>query len=93
MIPHSTDVMAGKLWQVLAAACVTLFGIGAQIGLIGGLVFWLSDISPIGIMTAKSVLAVAFVIILVYGIATTHTLADRKPGSAISAMPGTSFTL
>lgn len=93
LIPHSGDVLAGKLWQVLAAACVTLFGIGAQFGLLGGLVLWLSDISRPGKITAGLCLLAAFLIVLLYGIATTHALADRRPGSAMSVTAATSFTL
>jgi hypothetical protein len=85
------DVIAADMRSLLPAACVTMFGIGAELGVIGVLVSLAT-----GAFAAKAavtiLLAVMGVLVLAYAVGTTRELADTTPGSALSAQ-NASFTL
>ena len=78
---------------MLAAAAVTMFGIGMEVGLACVLTFGLSAASQFWrwMMLAGSILIGLFV--LWYSVAAVQALADPRPGSALSSTGGTSFTL
>ena len=92
-VPQGTNVITGTLKMALIAAFVTMFGIGAEFGIAGVLVFGLSEASQFwrSIMLA-AVVAVGFGV-LCYAVTAIAALADPQPGSSLSARSGTSFTL
>ena len=91
--PQSTNVLVGTLGMVLAAAMVTMFGIGMEVGLACVLTYGLSAASLVwrSLMLAGSILVGVFV--LWYAVSAVRALADPRPGSAMSSTGGTSFTL
>lgn len=91
-VPHTAQVIATRMWSLLAAACVTMFGIGAELGILGVLVE-LSTADPTTRLICLVMTATAAVTVLSYGVVSIRALADVTPGSALSATDGTSFTL
>ena len=91
--PQGSSTLAGTVTIVLAAAAVTMFGIGMEVGLACVLTFGLSAASQFWrwMMLAGSILIGLFV--LWYAVAAVQALADPRPGSALSSTGGTSFTL
>jgi hypothetical protein len=91
--PQSSNVLVGTLGVVLAAAAVTMFGIGMEVGLACVLTYGLSAASLFwrSWMLAGSLLVGVFV--LWYAVSAVRALADPRPGSAMSSTGGTSFTL
>ena len=92
MLPHTGQVIAARLWVMLVAACLTVFGIGAELGYVGVLGYSLSAVNTAARVGCLVVAAIAWVTMLGYGVAAIRALANPKPGSALTAT-GTSFTL
>lgn len=92
-VPQGSSMIAANMAIVLLAAFVTMFGIGAELGIAGVLAYGLSDASH-GWREVMliAILAVA-VFVLLYAVTAIQALADPQPGSSLSAAPGTSFTL
>jgi hypothetical protein len=93
-LPRSADVVAARMGTMLAASCLTVFGIGAEIGVTGwvlcfGLAVapdyarWLSLLAGFGIA--------AF--LLVYGVLAIRSLADSRNGSTLANAGNSSFML
>jgi hypothetical protein len=91
--PPGGNVMFATVGIVLAAAVVTMFGIGAQIGIAGVLSYGLSEASQAWRWVMLCVSAIIAVLVLWYSVTAIRALADPRPGSSISATGGTSFTL
>jgi hypothetical protein len=92
-VPQGSNMIAANLKLILASLAVTMFGIGAELGIIGVLALGLSEASTTGlVLMGIAMLAVAAGAI-VYAATATRTLANPEPGSSMSATPGTSFTL
>jgi hypothetical protein len=92
-IPLGDNVMVADFRSLIPAALVTMFGIGAQLGTLGVLAFWLSNRTAAVRCGALAVIIVMAVTVLAYAIATTLALSDSKPGSAMTADSATSATL
>lgn len=92
-VPQAGNTIVASLGTVLIAALVTMFGIGAELGIVGVLTFGLSEASLAwrSIMLA-AILAMAGLVVW-YAQNAVRALADPQPGSSISSTPGTSFTL
>jgi hypothetical protein len=93
VVPQPSNVLAASLGTVLAAAVVTMFGIGAELGIAGTLAFGLSGASGGWRWIMLIAIALVAVLMLVYAVTATGTLANPEPGSSTSSAPGTSFTL
>jgi hypothetical protein len=92
-VPLGSNVIVANFRSLITAALVTLFGIGAELGILGVLAFTLSD-RPTPIRWAALFLVCLMgLIVLVYAISTTRALADSNPGSALTADSSTSATL
>jgi hypothetical protein len=91
--PQGSNALVGTVWIVLAAAAVTMFGIGMEVGLACVLTFGLSAATLFWrwMMLAGSLVIGGFV--LWYAVAAVQSLADPRPGSTLSSTGGTSFTL
>ena len=92
-IPQGSNVIFGAMYIVLIAAVVTMFGIGAELGIAGVLAYGLSEASQAWRSFMLGVTGLLAVLILVYAVTAIRALADPRPGSSISATGGTSFTL
>ena len=91
-LPQGTDSLAGTVVMVIAAALVTMFGIGMQIGIAATLV-GLSQADATGRVVLWLLLLVGTAFTLHYSVTSIGTLADPEPGSTLSATTRSSFTL
>jgi hypothetical protein len=78
---------------IFVAALMTVFGVGAQLGIAGVLLYDFSDASTAGRRIALGVIGLIAAFLLYYSTTAIRSLADPQPGSSMSAAPGTSFTL
>lgn len=92
-VPLGDNVIVADFRSLIPAALVTMFGIGAELGIVGVLAFALSDrTEPIRI-AALILVIVAALAVLGYAVATTRALADSTPGSALTPDSSTAATL
>lgn len=91
-VPQPANTLGASMRLVIVAALLTVFGVGAQLG-IAGVLACFSDASPAGRWTAFGLLGVVAAFLLYYSTTAIRALADPQPGSSMSAAPGTSFTL
>jgi hypothetical protein len=92
LAPQGTNIIVANLRMVLTVNILTMFGIGAELG-VGFVLAGLSDASDTGMDCIFAALAVVAVLVLYYAATAARTLADPQPGSSISAQAGASFTL
>jgi hypothetical protein len=92
-VPQSSNVIVASLGTVLATAVVTMFGIGAELGIVGTLAFGLSGASSGWRLIMLVATGLVAILMLLYAVTATGALANPVPGSSTSAAPGTSFTL
>ena len=91
--PQGSSSLIGTLGMVILAALVTVFGVGAELGLVAVLMVGLSDASIVGRGFAAAALAGVALFTLWYSVTAIRALADPQPGSSMSSTAGTSFTL
>jgi hypothetical protein len=92
LAPQGTNIIVANLKMVLTVNILTMFGIGAELG-IGFVLAGLSDASGTGRGFIFAALAAVAVLVVFYAATAARTLADPQPGSSISAQAGASFTL
>jgi hypothetical protein len=92
-VPQGSNMIAANLVLILLGVAVTMFGIGAELGIIGVLALGLSEASTTGLVLMGIAMLVVALGAIVYAVTATRTLADPQPGSSMSATSGTSFTL
>jgi hypothetical protein len=92
-IPHSSQVVAAQMWTMLAAASLTMFGIGAELGLLSVLAASLSTADLTIQWIASAAAAVSAIILVWYGVTSIRALADAMPGDAMSSTDTMSFML
>lgn len=92
-LPHTGEVIASRMWALLVASLLTLFGTGAEIGLLGVLAFGLSTGSLAIRSACVALLAVSAVVVSFYSVISILALADPTPGDAVSTASGSSFLL
>ena len=92
-IPPGSNVLFGNLRMILGAAVLTMFGIGAEIGIAGVLAFGLSEASQPWRWGMLGVTGLVGLLTIAYAVTAVRAIADPRPGSSISATSGTSFTL
>ena len=92
-VPPGSDVLFGNLRMILGAAVLTMFGIGAEIGIAGVLAYGLSEASQPWRWTMLAVTGLVGLLTMAYSVTAIRAIADPRPGSSISATSGTSFTL
>jgi hypothetical protein len=93
LVPQGSTVIVGTLGVIVAANILTIFGIGAELGI----AFVLARFSDAGSGWSGggiyAGLAALAVVVLCYAVSATRAMANPQPGSALSAQAGTSFTL
>jgi hypothetical protein len=93
-LPRAGEVVAADMRSMLAAASATVFGIGAEIGIVGWSLGYGLAAAPLWARVGSLVVsALAGVLVLGYGVAQIRALADPREGSALSGAGGSSFTL
>jgi hypothetical protein len=92
MAPQGTNLIVANLRIILAVNLLTMFGIGAQLGIAGVLTAY-SDATGFGQIWALIALGAVAVFAIVYAATATRAVSDPQPGSSLSAQAGTSFTL
>jgi hypothetical protein len=92
-VPQPANTLGATMRLVIVAALLTMFGVGAQLGIAGVLAFQFSDATTSGQWLALGLIAGLAVFLLWYSTTAIRSLADPQPGSSMSAVPGTSFTL
>jgi len=92
LAPQGTNLIVANLRMILAVNVLTMFGIGAELGIAGVLAAF-SVANPFGKGWLFAALGVVAVFAIWYAATAVRTLADPQPGSSISAQAGTSFTL
>jgi hypothetical protein len=93
LVPQGSTVIVGTMGVIVAANVLTMFGIGAELGIafvLAGFSDAGSGWSGGGIYAGLAALAV---VVLCYAVSATRAMANPQPGSALSAQAGTSFTL
>jgi hypothetical protein len=91
-VPAPANALGASMRLVIVAALLTVFGVGAQLGIAGVLAYF-SDASTTGRWTTFALLGAVAAFLLYYSTTAIRSLADPQPGSSMSAAPGTSFTL
>jgi len=92
-VPLGPNVIVADMRSLTLAALVTMFGIGAELGILGILAFSLSDQTGAARYGALGAVLAMAVVVLAYAAATTYALADSRPGSALTPDSATSCTL
>ena len=92
-IPQGDNVIAVGFGPLIAAALVTLFGIGAELGIFGVLAFSLSDRTTAVRWTALGLIVFMALVVVGYAIATTTALVAKSPGSALAPDSSTAAVL
>jgi hypothetical protein len=92
-VPSTPNVMAAGMGSVLPAAALTIFGIGAEMGLIAVLAAHYSPAGHAGRVAAVVISAVVAAGLVLYGATSIRSLADPIPGTSLSSSARTSFTL
>ncbi len=92
LAPQGTNVIVASLGIILGVNILTMFGIGAELGIAGVLAAFSRASTPgLGFITAA--LAVVAIVVILYAGTATRAMADPQPGSSISSQAGASFTL
>ena len=92
LLPQGSNVVVGSLGVIVAANILTMFGIGAELG-IAFVLAGFSDAGGVPLGAVYAGLGVLAVVVLRYAFSATQVMANPQPGSALSAQGGTSFTL
>ena len=92
MVPQGTNVMVANLLIILSVNFLTMFGIGAELGIASVLADF-SDATGYGHAGMFLALAAVALLVVIYAATATRTMADPEPGSSISSQTGVSFTL
>ena len=88
------DVLVAEMRTMLAASCLTVFGIGAEIAIVG----WVLGCDLVVAPQWARVCVVLFsalvtLLALGYGVTGIRALADARSGTALSGARGSSFML
>jgi hypothetical protein len=93
-IPRSGQVVAAQMWTMLAASSLTVFGIGAEIGIMGVVLGFELAVAPWYVHVLALIAAIVLAVLaLVYGFFAIRALADSRDGSSMSNVGNSSFTL
>jgi hypothetical protein len=93
-LPPDGEMLAADIRSMLAAAFMTVFGIGAEIGVVGWSLGYGLAAAPSWVRVGSLVFsALVGLLVLGYGVAQIRALADPREGSAMSGAGNSSFTL
>jgi hypothetical protein len=93
ILPFAGEVVS-RMSSMLLASCFTMFGIGANLGIVGWVIGYDLSAAPQWAHVSVVTLSVlAAVIIALYGVAAIRALADTRDGSVLSGRRGAAFIL
>jgi hypothetical protein len=92
VLPRRREVIASRVWPLLAASLLTLFGTGAELGILGVLACWLSSAGPVVRWASGALIVMTALVALSYSVVSIRALAEPAPGDALNAAGG-SFIL
>jgi hypothetical protein len=92
LAPQGTNLIVASLGIILSVNILTMFGIGAELGIAGVLASFSKANTP-GLACITAALAVIAIVVILYAGTAARAMADPQPGSSISSQAGTSFTL
>lgn len=92
-VPMGSNVIAADMRSLIPASMVTIFGIGAQLGLLTILGSELSAVSGSVHLLARLVVGAMAAVLLSYAVIATIALASSRPGSALASDSQTSYIL
>ena len=92
ILPRAGEAVS-QMSSMLLASCFTMFGIGANLGIVGWAIGYdLSAAAPWAHILVLTVSALAALVIALYGVFAIRALADSRDGSVLSGR-GASFML
>lgn len=93
-VPRGGEVVATQMWTMLIASCLTVFGVGAEIGILGWVLGYDLIVAPQWARVFSAVVSgAAALLFLGYGVRAVLALAGPREGSALSNARGSSFML
>jgi hypothetical protein len=93
ILPFAGEVVS-QMSSMLLASCFTMFGIGANLGIVGWAIGYdLSAAPQWAHISVVTVSALAAVIVALYGVFAIRALADSRDGSVLSGRRGAAFIL
>ena len=93
ILPSAGEVVS-QMSSMLLASCFTMFGIGANLGIVGWVIGYDLSAAPLWAhISVVTLSALAAVIIAFYGVAAIRALADTRDGSVLSGRRGAAFIL
>jgi hypothetical protein len=92
LAPQGSNVIVANLGIILLVNLLTMFGIGAELGIAGILAHY-SIAAGGGRLLLFAALIVVSALVIVYAATATRAIADPQPGSSMSSQSGASFTL
>jgi hypothetical protein len=92
-LPFAGEVIS-QLWSLLLASCFTMFGIGADLAIVGWVLGYDLAAAPLwGRALIAAVAGAAALIVVWYGVFAIRALADTRDGSVLSGRRDASFIL
>jgi hypothetical protein len=92
-LPFAGEVIS-QLWSLLLASCFTMFGIGADLAIVGWVLGYDLAAAPLWARALIAAVAgVAALIVVWYGVFAIRSLADTRDGSVLSGRQDASFIL
>jgi len=92
--PASPEGMVTRMWAMLLASCLTVAGIGAELGIVGWVLGHdLMVAPPLALWSSLIVAAILALLFLGYGIRAVVNLADPQGGSPLNAAKSAAFIL
>jgi hypothetical protein len=92
-LPHTSQVIAAQMWSLLLASCITLFGAGAELGILGVLAMGLASAALLIRVLLLAAVAAAGLVVSCYSVTSIKALADTTPGDTLNTTRGTAFIL
>jgi hypothetical protein len=92
-LPFTGEVIS-QMWSMLLASCFTMFGIGADLSIVGWVLGYDLAAAPLWARATVAALSgLAAVIVVLYGVFAIRALADSRAGSVLSGRRGAAFIL
>lgn len=92
-LPHTSQVIAAQMWSLLLASCLTLFGAGAELGILGVLAMGLASAALLIRALLLAAVVAAGLVVSFYSVTSIKALADTTPGDTLNTTRGTAFIL
>jgi hypothetical protein len=92
-LPFTGEVVS-QMWSMLLASSFTMFGIGADLAIVGWVLGYdLAAAPPWARATVAALSGLAAVVVVLYGVFAIRALADSREGSVLSGRRGAAFIL